>query len=85
MNNLSYDEKAKRVKDKLSQIDDITRHIVSVDWYKMHVDMDYYTTDKNVEIIEVNYKPELYASPRHMTLAEFMLTPISNLINILEI
>lgn len=85
MNNLTFDEKAKQVKDKLSQIDDITRHIVSVDWYNMHVDMDFHTTDKSVEIIEVNYQPELYASPKHMTLAEFMLTPISNLINILEI
>lgn len=85
MNNLSYDEKAKQVKDKLSQIDDITRHIVSVDWYNMHVDMDYKKVGKDVEIVEINYQPELYASPKHMTLAEFMLTPISNLINILEI
>lgn len=85
MNNLTFDEKAKQVKNKLSQIDSITRHIVSVDWYNMHVDMDFYTTNKNVEIIEVNYQPELYASPKHMTLAEFMLTPISNLTNLLEI
>ena len=85
MKNLNYDGKAKQVMDKLSQIDSITRHIVSVDWYNMHVDMDYKPIGKNIEIVEINYQPELYASPRHMTLAEFMLTPISNLTNILEI
>ena len=85
MQNLNYDEKVKQVMNKLSQIDSITRHIVSVDWYNMHVDMDYKPIDKNIEIVEINYQPELYASPKHMTLAEFMLTPISNLVNILEI
>lgn len=78
------DEKTIKVMNAIKSIDDIHAHIVSANWYRMNVDMDYKGMD-DVEIVQIDYKPELYAYPQYMTLAEFMHKSISELKDLLEI
>lgn len=79
------DEKIATIKRRMSGIiDDITTHIVSAEWYRQYVDMDY-TGEDAVEIVQVEYEYTLYAMPRYMTAAEFKHTPIETLCDKLEI
>lgn len=50
---------------------DITRHVVSANWYRMNIDM-YHKGDEPIEIVQCTYDPELYAIPNYMTKAEYM-------------
>ena len=79
------DEKIATIKRRMSGIvDDITTHTVSAEWYRRYVDMDY-TGEEAVEIVQVEYEYDLYASPRYMTAVEFKHTPIETLCDELEI
>lgn len=79
------DEKIATIKRRMSGIiDDITTHTVSAEWYRRYVDMDY-TSEKEVELVQVEYEYDLCALPRYMTVAEFRHTPIETLCDKLEI
>lgn len=78
------DQKTIKVMNAIKSIDDIHVHIVSAEWYRHNVNMDYKGTD-DVEIVQIDYKPELYAYPQYMTLAEFMHKSTSELKDLLEI
>lgn len=79
------EEKAQALMNAMhGQLDDITTHTVSADWYRMHVDMDYHGNEP-VEIVEFTYNPDLYACPQHITLAEFNYKSVSELKALLEI
>lgn len=79
------EEKAQALMNAMhGQLDDITTHTVSANWYRMHVDMDYHG-DEPVEIVEFTYNPDLYACPQHITLAEFNYKSVSELKALLEI
>lgn len=80
----SFDEQAKDLKKLLPQIEDITEHVVSADWYKMNVDMDHYG-DKPVDIVQISYNADLYAMPRYMTHTHFCCTTPKELAEELEI
>lgn len=78
------DEKIIKVMNAIKSIDDIHAHIVSAEWYRHNVDMDYKGMD-NVEIVQIDFLPDYYAYPQYMTAKEFMYRSVAELKDLLEI
>jgi len=79
---MNIDEKASYLIDHTACIEDITTHIVSANWYRSMVDMDYKGEDP-VEIVEVTYNYDLCAWPAHLTVEEFKSKSTSELMDLL--
>lgn len=79
------EEKAQALMDAMhGELDDITFHTVSADWYRRYVDMDY-TGATPVEVVGFTYNPDLYACPQYITQREFTYKSVAELKGLLEI